>query len=645
MIDVVKGKINHARKSMITAILLSEKFENYHNSEGNRIESIFPLSKINIVVGSNNSGKSRFMRLLAMQPYYEVNIPSVDLEKVNCDLVEILGSLESNLTEYGLTGADTMTISVLSDFKKLPAALKTNEDVYASMRSRFEEWKVVAKFQHLTGPNAPNIDPRWLGDWIKSFRTLASRGLEILKEVPVELPSPVTSRVYIPILRGLRPLDEHHTDFYANRTIIDYFGGEGISAPEIFTGLSFYQSLTNLLLGSNSERKQIERYQKFISQALFEGYEVTLIPSPKNKVIEIKIGDEQQQPVHHLGDGIQSAIILSYLPFVTQTPTVFFIEEPELHMHPGLQRKILELFNSNECKQHMFFLTTHSNHLLDITIDLQNTSIFNFQKRLKQDEDDDEQLATVIVESVDAGHSSSLEELGVRNSSVFLVNSTIWVEGITDRWYLREYLESYVRFLKAEIKIQSQPTSKVFTPEEDTHFSFVEYGGGNITHFSFLDKEEHPIQIDRLCGHAMLIVDRDGDAKLDRKEKLEKKLGDRFYILAGREIENTLPPEVILAVVASYEKGTGVSDLPALKLEDYEQVYLGSFIEEWLQKNGGTMKRVNGYKGESGTIKAKVTFCKKAIKHLRSIEFGNLPVTTQEIARKMYDFIHSCNSV
>ena len=29
-----------------------------------------------------------------------------------------------------------------------------------------------------------------------------------------------------------------------------------------------------------------------------------------------------------------------------------------------------------------------------------------------------------------------LRELGVRNSSVFLTNATIWVEGITDRMYM-----------------------------------------------------------------------------------------------------------------------------------------------------------------------------------------------------------------
>ena len=111
--------------------------------------------------------------------------------------------------------------------------------------------------------------------------------------------------------------------------------------------------------------------------------------------------------------------------------------------------------------------------------------IFTFRKKLSQEEETDEQTPTFIVESVESGNSSSLELLGVRNSSVFLVNATIWVEGITDRWYLRKMLDSYMEYLKEDGFLS-------LSLEEDVHYSFVEYGGNNITHWSFLDNEEHP---------------------------------------------------------------------------------------------------------------------------------------------------------
>jgi hypothetical protein len=40
------------------------EFENYYDTQGNILEEIASLSHINIFVGANNSGKSRFMRAL-----------------------------------------------------------------------------------------------------------------------------------------------------------------------------------------------------------------------------------------------------------------------------------------------------------------------------------------------------------------------------------------------------------------------------------------------------------------------------------------------------------------------------------------------------------------------------------------------------
>jgi len=404
-------------------------------------------------------------------------------------------------------------------------------------------------------------------------------------------------------LRGLRPIDEKHTDLYAAQTKKDYFPSG--SPPEVFTGLSLYQRLIDMLLGDNSQRKAISDYQQFISKIFFENRPITLIPSPKEKTVVVKIGNEKEQPIFHLGDGIQSAIIMSFLPYTTKEPTFFFIEEPEIYLHPGLQRKILNFFAKiAEKHKHMFFLTTHSNHFLDLTIDVKDVSIFTFRKQLSQKEETDEQTPTFIVEAVESGNSSSLELLGVRNSSVFLVNATIWVEGITDRWYLREMLNSYMKHL-------AEKDPSVLKLEEDTHYSFVEYGGSNITHWSFLDEEDHPVEVERLCAKAMVIIDKDGDNKLARKEKLKEILHERLIVLPAREMENLLPYKVIKEVILEYEKNPALQ-LPHKEYNAYQDKYLGTFIESQIFK-GKTSSRRGGYKEKSGTIKSKLDFCKKAL--------------------------------
>jgi hypothetical protein len=204
----------------------------------------------------------------------------------------------------------------------------------------------------------------------------------------------------------------------------------------------------------------------------------------------------------------------------------------------------------------------------------------------------------------------------------------VWVEGITDRWYFRSMLQSYIKFLqKSNIFVRNI--------EEGIHYSFVEYGGGNITHWSFLDEEEHPIAIDKLCARALVIIDQDGiDTKLERKDKLQEFLKERLIILPCREVENSLPSEVILGVVEEYERSS-INILKDIDYESYQNLPLGNFIEEHILQNA-TPKRRGGYAEQSGTIKDKRAFCERAIKF---IDYENLPLSTQRVIEKIYKFI------
>ena len=58
----------------VNTIRLPDSFDIYKNTDGNKSEVLETVSRINIFVGSNNSGKSRFMRNLSSQPDYKVKI-------------------------------------------------------------------------------------------------------------------------------------------------------------------------------------------------------------------------------------------------------------------------------------------------------------------------------------------------------------------------------------------------------------------------------------------------------------------------------------------------------------------------------------------------------------------------------------------
>lgn len=69
----------------------------------------------------------------------------------------------------------------------------------------------------------------------------------------------------------------------------------------------------------------------------------------------------------------------------------------------------------------------------------------------------------------------------MNNSSVYLSNCSVWVEGHSDTLFLRAFLKAY------EIYSNSPATLK-----EDLHYSFFEYSGSNVSHYLFseIDHED-----------------------------------------------------------------------------------------------------------------------------------------------------------
>ena len=58
--------------------------------------------------------------------------------------------------------------------------------------------------------------------------------------------------------------------------------------------------------------------------------------------IFVKIGGREERELHNLGDGINALILVLYKLFTADKGAWIFIEEPELNLHPGLQRIFLQ---------------------------------------------------------------------------------------------------------------------------------------------------------------------------------------------------------------------------------------------------------------------------------------------------------------
>jgi hypothetical protein len=518
------------------------------------------LGPITIFVGANNSGKSRLMRELfkAQQPL-SIKLKSRDNEGTEVDIGEEIPKWIR--TKRGILNKNIINGWIVEeDRSQLGAYIKSlDDDIFNSYR------------------------PGERQDLIKLKQKISGCGIEgeirCLKQ---------TRRFYIPILRGMRPPlivttkeedYQKYTDIYVQRTLHDYFNKDIVSARHpldeelpnlIFTGLTLYANLRRRLLArTQAERKTVRDYELFLSEYFFPGQSVTMIPveEGENDVVHIRIGDNDERPIYDLGDGMQSLIICTY-PIVTETEpgSLFFLEEPDLCMHPSLQRTFLEVLKTYHRKMgHQFFITTHSNHLLDLLEDNELVSIFSFSEIADQaptpaelsqadsagsSQSSNPKQSRFRIRPSILGDRQTLLELGVRPSATYLANATIWVEGVSDSAYLRAYMEAFVHYLKHLGKGWGKALAERLEQyKEDRHYAFVEYSGANLTHFSFEESERDNGQTETsvrdLCGKAIVIADGDIVAKVNREAHFEAQLKERFICLPCKEIENLIP-EVLM---------------------------------------------------------------------------------------------------
>jgi hypothetical protein len=545
------------------------------------------LAPITIFVGANNSGKSRLLREIFSQ-----------LEPVFLKLGGV---------HHGGGGMDSPEqplehlIALASAWGRIDG-LGVDipfEREYETKQGWFPGWSFDALRRISVGlerdPNLGQVQAQadtWLNIYRQfecpASRALAYRGL---------------ARYYIPILRGMRPPElagdsrfetQARLDCFAERTVNDYFPGivsdetvrrEGHAArPDarvgserlsVFTGLSIYSDLQARLLSSEQElRDSVVEFQKFLASKFFGGQSVVLVPSlvtaggAPNDVVYIKIGPSRERPIHDLGDGMQSLIICTY-PIVTETQrgSLFFLEEPDLCMHPSLQRTFLEVLKAyHDSMGHQFFVTTHSNHLLDLADDPDLVSILSFTAIGNDEEPASVPGSSPLFRIRSASHRDRevLTQLGVRPSSTFLANATIWVEGVSDASYLRAYMEGFVHYFETRGGERwMNDISRLRQYKEDHHYAFVEYNGANLEHFGFGENEDDsscdqaarsaPVSpgaspttyVPSLCAEAIVIADGDIAVKGNRWERFREQLGSRLIVLPGKEIENLIPEGLV----------------------------------------------------------------------------------------------------
>jgi hypothetical protein len=335
-------------------VYLGPDYPEYVDDSGAALLALGPIGRINLFVGPTNAGKSRLMRYLlgcgarSSRGTYVIH-PGADLTLA---AERIISGLNKNQFEPGRLGLKHGSESFSAPRK----AQWINEAI--------QIWRVGA---------APAVPGGMFSPWTSAVNLLepspttygdARELMSLLKEL-VALPKPIleaaTARHYVPALRTSQSIPAliGGEDVLEEAARINYeLGPNDAATARVWTGLSLYKAIRDAHSHLKDARDGLEDLEDFLSRQFFAGRQLRLTAVDERtwgKRITVTMGarhepNREERDLHHLGDGINALLMLLYPAFTAAKGSWIFIEEPELFLHPGLQRIFLRTLREEPLK-------------------------------------------------------------------------------------------------------------------------------------------------------------------------------------------------------------------------------------------------------------------------------------------------------
>ncbi|WP_143884603.1 AAA family ATPase [Chryseobacterium binzhouense] len=640
-------------------------FESYFNENNSALNFLRDSSNINLFIGANNSGKSRFIRNLFTNLEYQI----FDIDKIQKLAIkynEFLNSIAFKgfflrndnpfTSEFKNILQDNQIQFILFDFSerlslRIVNKILNHNNSVLNFHVRYFSNAVLSNYSSLIGKQISSDNFYYLNQLNNKLSEILNNKIGNVKNI------------FLPTLRTAHSLFESKDDDNYSKISKDIFK-QTISHThklksdekiEIFTGLDLYYQIVNTRNDIKEKRESFEKFEEFLSENFFQNKKIEIVAKfniydkhdgkDDSEIINVYI-DGESNDLHQLGDGIQALFILMYKIYTCENDSLIFIDEPEINLHPGMQRLFLEQITTNPFlkeKNLTYFISTHSNHFLDLTIEKDDVSVFLFNKVNKD---------KFVIKNVNHGDNSALQYLGVTNSSVFLANCSIWVEGISDRNYLKAFLKAYCR------------DKKITYPKEDIEFAFIEYAGSNIDHYNFDEEElKEKINAFSINNKIFLISDYDGEYK-DNKHQIYQQIADEnenfIYQTTKdyKEIENVLPFKVWDKILIHFCNKRKVktkeeieriqnlisNSLKRKKEETYKDSYIGKLLKN-IKANVPELNKI--WDKAEGTLmnKSEVSYKVLELTEKEEITWDDFKDNDKivSITHEMYNFIQKSN--
>lgn len=202
---------------------------------------------------------------------------------------------------------------------------------------------------------------------------------------------------------------------------------------------------------------------------------------------------------------LQLASVLDFMRRCTPGSLVL-LDEPDRHLHPSLQRVMLDLV-AQESKRlgTQTVIATHSSVLTNPELGARvNAKVATAARGRFESLPDERRI---------------LDDLGVTSGDLVQANGIVWVEGPSDRIYLKKWLELYAS------------SKGIPVPIERVHYSFVSYGGALMKHLTIAYGHPDKVDIRRINRNFFIVIDSDLPAKNEEAVGGEKR---RILLEAGQ---------------------------------------------------------------------------------------------------------------